>query len=172
MTDDLAQQAQLEIDEYREQLVPAGLVERQMHRLALELLELAPAGRGESGAILLRAVAYLNRVAQWADVDPRLRLDCACTLCWTKREEILDALPPELRESLNGDWASADDLLETWETHRHLMDARLLARLLTWWAVANLVSNAAHLAEGEAAATLQPLLHAIMDAPQGLSGLN
>ncbi|RJF72783.1 hypothetical protein D3875_15765 [Deinococcus cavernae] len=170
MTDDLARQAQLEIDEYREQLIPAGLVERQMHRLALELLALA--GRGESGAILLRAATYLNRVAGWADIDPRLRLDCVCTLCWTKREETLDALPPEWRESLNGDWAAANDLLEAWETRRHLMDARLLARLLTWWAVANLVSNAAHLAEGEAAATLQPLLHAIMDAPQELSGLN
>ena len=63
--------AHAEIDEYREQLVPAGLVERQMQRLALELVGMV--GEGESHGILLRAAAYLKRVAGWTDVDPRLR---------------------------------------------------------------------------------------------------
>ena len=78
-----------------------------MQRLALELAGMV--GEGESHGILLRAAAYLKRVAGWTDVDPRLRLDCVCTLCWSKREEALEALPPELRERLNDDWAEADD---------------------------------------------------------------
>ncbi|MFC3860462.1 hypothetical protein ACFOPQ_06745 [Deinococcus antarcticus] len=162
--------AHAEIDEYREQLVPAGLVERQMQRLALELVGMV--GEGESHGILLRAAAYLKRVAGWTDVDPRLRLDCVCTLCWSKREEALEALPPELRERLNDDWAEPHDLLDVWETYRTRMDKQVLARMLTWWAVANLVSNAVHLARDEAVEMLQPLLHAFTDASQGLSRLN
>ena len=170
MTDDLTHQAHAEIDEFREQLVPAGLVERQMHRLALELQGVGRAGQSESHAIVLRAAAYLNRVAQWADVDPRLRLDCVCTLCWTKREETLDALPPELREQVEGDSANADDLLELWEAHRTSTDKPLLAQMLLWWAVANTVSNAVYLVEGEASEMLGPLLH-VFNASQ-VSSLN
>ena len=161
-----------EIDEYREQLVPAALVERQMYRLAQALQEAGTAGETEGHVVLLRVAAYLKRVTGWADVDPRLRLDCICTLCWSKREETLGTLPPEVREHVNEDWAETDDLLEVWNTHRTRADELLLARMLVWWAVANLVSNAVHLDEGEVSETLQPLLDAFTDSPQRLSTLN
>lgn len=141
-----------------------------MQRLALELVGMV--GEGESHGILLRAAAYLKRVAGWTDVDPRLRLDCVCTLCWSKREEALEALPPELHERLNDDWAEPHDLLDVWETYRTRVDKQVLARMLTWWAVANLVSNAVHLARDEAVEMLRPLLDAFTDASQGLSRLN
>ena len=62
--------------------------------------------------------------------------------------------------------------MDVWETYRTRMDKQVLARMLTWWAVANLVSNAVHLARDEAVEMLQPLLHAFTDASQGLSRLN
>lgn len=169
---DLKRQATAEIDEYRAQLVPAELVVQQMGGLALALRELAPAEAREPDSILRRVAIYLERVNEWPDVDPRLRLDCVCTLCWTKRGEALEALPAELCEQIEGDWATQDDLLAIWAAHHLCADRAGLARMLLWWAVANLVSNAAHLRPGEANELLQPLLQAFALKEQGPVALN
>ena len=172
----LIQQARAEINEYFENLVPAELVGQKLRALAQEL-------RAEqlfSEAPELQTVnTYLARALERQDIDPRLRLDILTTLCWSKREEaaasLPDPLPHELAEELSADWLTRQELLELWE----LWEARAtpahapaLARLLLWWALAQLVSNAVHLQEGEVADTLRPLRQAFRTVRADREGWN
>lgn len=178
MKEHLKADAQAEIDEYFEQLVPAELTEQQMRRLAAEFREFTGSfqpvnlAQAEAHRILQILGFYLDRALERQDVDPRLRLDILTTLCWRKREESLDALPDEFREPLVDEWLTPDEMRELWESQKSKLDAVALARFLTWWTAAQLVSNAVHLSANEAIATLQPLLHAFKDAKQGLSETN
>ena len=184
---DPIRQARAEINEYFENLVPAELVGQKLRALAQELEaeqfqaeQLQVQEQIASEAPELQTVnTYLARALERQDIDPRLRLDILTTLCWSKREEAAASLPAplyqELAEELSADWLTPQELLELWElwaaraTPAH---APALARLLLWWALAQLVSNAVHLQEGEVADTLRPLQQAFRTVRADREGWN
>lgn len=167
MDDDLRYRAQAEMDEYFNELVPAELTEQRIGSLALELRQVSAAfsagsaAQAEANRILHITLIYLNRALERQDIDARLRLDILSTLCWSKREESLNLLPESLRDELSEDWLPQEELLLFWHHRSSALDAVTLARMLTWWTVANLVSNAVHLAAGEAGGALRDLLAAL-----------
>lgn len=163
---EIEQRASLEIERRLDALCSSEEARSKMLALALAFGSAAQQlGSGPSeqqaAAVLLSAATYLKTSLKRSDLDGKVLLETVNSLCWEKRYEEGEALPETLLSEFEETAPSAPQMLHLWQKSVEQGYDLPMTKLLMWWTVATLVSEAVHLEEDEALLMLEPLLSAL-----------
>lgn len=122
----------------------------------VEALNLEQADQQQVAAVLTVAATYLHEAAGRTELDSRLLLHCVSGQCWEKYNQC--DVPEAVIEAFDLRQGEGQAMAQALSKGIELGCSRETAELLAWWIAASLVSEAAHLEEGQVEDAFWPLL--------------